>query len=71
MEWWSIAKYQIPSTKFQLNPKFQYPKTMVRLEFCILVIVICLEFVICYLEFLAFPILQENWTCLLAIPPPA
>jgi hypothetical protein len=24
MEWWSIGKYQIPSTKLQTNLKFQY-----------------------------------------------
>jgi hypothetical protein len=52
MEWWSIAKYQIPSTKLQTNLKFQYSMTKTGLEFGILVIVICLIFVICDLEFL-------------------
>ncbi len=27
MEWWSIVKYQIPSTKLQTNLKFQYSMT--------------------------------------------
>ena len=42
MEGWSVAKYQIPSTKLQTNHKFQYQMTKT-----------VLEFVICYLEFLA------------------
>ena len=45
-------KYQIPSTKLQTNLKFQYSMTKTGLEFGILVIVICLIFVICDLEFL-------------------
>ncbi|RLA88028.1 MAG: hypothetical protein DRG34_04895 [Deltaproteobacteria bacterium] len=47
-----ILKYQIPSTKLQTNLKFQYSMTKTGLEFGILVIVICLIFVICDLEFL-------------------
>src|SRR5210317_440808 len=42
MEGWSVAKYQIPSTKLQTNHKFKYQMTKT-----------VLEFVICYLEFLA------------------
>jgi len=45
-------KSQTPSTKSQTNLKFQYLMTKTDLEFGILVIVICLEFVICYLGFL-------------------
>jgi hypothetical protein len=52
MEWWSTAKYQIPSTKLQTNFKFQYSMTKTGLEFGILVIAICLIFGICDLEFL-------------------
>jgi hypothetical protein len=48
-----IEKYQIPSTKLQTNLKFQYSMTKTGLEFGILVIVICLIFVICDLEFLS------------------
>jgi hypothetical protein len=33
MEWWSIVKYQIPSTKLQTNLKFQYSMTKTGLEF--------------------------------------
>jgi hypothetical protein len=33
MEWWSIAKYQIPSTKLQTNLKFQYQMTKTGFEF--------------------------------------
>ena len=51
MEGWSVAKYQITSTKLQTNLKFQYQMTKTVLEFGILVIAICLIFVICYLEF--------------------
>jgi hypothetical protein len=46
-----MAKYQIPSTKLQTNLKFQYSMTKTGLEFEISVIVICLLFVICDLEF--------------------
>ena len=52
LEYWSIGKYQMPSTKLQTNLKFQYSMTKTGLEFGILVIVICLLFVICDLEFL-------------------
>jgi hypothetical protein len=51
-EGWSTAKYQIPSTKSQINYKFQYSMTKTGFEFRILVIVICLIFDICDLEFL-------------------
>ena len=44
-------KSQTPSTKLQTNLKFQYSMTKTGLEFRILVIVICLIFVICDLEF--------------------
>ena len=44
-------KFQIPSTKLQTNLKFQYSMTKTGLEFGTLVIVICLIFVICDLEF--------------------
>jgi len=37
LEYWSIAKYQIPSTKLQTNIKFQYLMTKTGLEFRILV----------------------------------
>ena len=47
-------KSQTPSTKLSTNPKFQYPMTETCLKFWISVIVICLEFVICYLEFFVF-----------------
>ena len=40
MEWWSVVKYQIPSTKLQTNLKSQYSMTKTGLEFGILVIVI-------------------------------
>jgi hypothetical protein len=36
MEWWSIAKYQISSTKLQINLKFQYSMTKTRNRFRIL-----------------------------------
>ena len=45
-------KSQTPSTKLQTNFKSQYSMTKTGLEFEISVIVICLLFVICYLEFL-------------------
>ena len=45
-------KSQTPSTKLQTNLKFQYQMTETGLEFGILVIVICLIFDICDLEFL-------------------
>jgi len=45
-------KSQTPSTKLQTNLKFQYQMTKTGLEFGILVIVICLIFDICDLEFL-------------------
>ena len=45
-------KSQTPSTKLQTNPKFQYPMTETGLEFGILIIVICLIFEICNLEFI-------------------
>jgi hypothetical protein len=48
-------KSQTPSTKLQTNLKFQYQMTKTDLEFRILVIVICLIFVICDLEFLVTP----------------
>jgi hypothetical protein len=48
-------KSQIPSTKLQTNLKFQYQMTKTGLEFVILVIVICLLFEICDLEFLMTP----------------
>ena len=50
-----LEKSQIPSTKLQTNLKFQYSMTKTGLEFVILVIVICLIFVICDLEFLVTP----------------
>jgi len=58
LENWNNEKYQIPSTKLQTNLKFQYSMTKTGLEFRILVIVICLIFVICDLEFLDTPALQ-------------
>jgi len=45
-------KSQTPSTKLQTNLKFQYPMTETGFEFGILVIVICLIFEVCDLEFL-------------------
>jgi len=55
-----IEKSQIPSTKFQGNPKYQYSITQTGLEFWSRAaqalaprVVICLLFVICDLEFLA------------------
>ncbi|MCK5658128.1 MAG: hypothetical protein KAI21_09810, partial [Deltaproteobacteria bacterium] len=45
-------KSQTPSTKLQTSLKFQYQMTKTGLEFGILVIVICLLFEICDLEFL-------------------
>jgi hypothetical protein len=48
-------KSQTPSTKLQTNLKFQYQMTKTGLEFGILVIVICLIFDICDLEFLVTP----------------
>jgi uncharacterized integral membrane protein len=45
-------KSQIPILNDQKNLKFQYSMTKTGLEFVILVIVICLIFVICDLEFL-------------------
>ena len=49
-----VLNFQISSTKFQINSKIQYPK-FANAEACssfkILGIVICLFFVICYLEF--------------------
>jgi hypothetical protein len=48
-------KSQTPSTKLQTNLKFQYQMTKTGLEFGILVIVICLIFDICDLEFLVIP----------------
>ncbi len=51
-------KSQAPSTKLQINLKFQYQMTKTSLEFGILVIVICLIFEICYLEFLVTPALH-------------
>ena|GEM_PF-970211 len=36
LEWWSIAKYQIPSTKLQTNLKLQYSMTKTRNRFRIL-----------------------------------
>ena len=50
-------KSQTPSTKLQTNLKFQYSmtKTQNKFEFQILVIVICLIFDICDLEFLVTP----------------
>ena len=50
-----FMKSQIPSTKLQTNLKFQYQMTKTGLEFVILVIVICLLFEICDLEFLMTP----------------
>jgi len=58
LENWNNEKYQIPSTKLQTNLKFQYSMTKTGLEFRILVIVICLIFDICDLEFLDTPALQ-------------
>jgi hypothetical protein len=52
---WGVQKSlksQIPSTKLQTNLKFQYSMTKTILGFRILVIVICLLFEICDLEFL-------------------
>ena len=47
-----MTKYQISSTKLQTNLKFQYSMTKTGLEFGNSVIVICLIFEICDLEFL-------------------
>jgi len=33
LEYWSIAKYQTPSTKLQTNLKFQYQMTKTGFEF--------------------------------------
>ena len=60
MNWWSIVKYQVPSTKSQTNLKFQSSMTKTGLEFRILVIVICLIFVIWNLEFLILQIAEDN-----------
>jgi hypothetical protein len=51
---WSngVIKSQTSSTKLQTNFKLQYLMTKTGLEFRILVIVICLIFEICDLEFL-------------------
>jgi hypothetical protein len=49
-------KSQTPSTKLQTNLKFQYQMTKTGLEFGILVIVICLIFAICDLEFSVAPV---------------
>jgi hypothetical protein len=49
------VKSQAPSTKLQTNLKFQYRMTKTGLEFGILVIVICLLFEICDLEFFVAP----------------
>ena len=51
-------KSQTPSTKLQTNLKFQYSMTKTGLEFEISVIVICLLFVICDLEFSVTLLLQ-------------
>jgi len=51
-------KFQIPSTKLQTNPKFQYSMTKTGLEFRILVIVICLIFDMCDGIFVP-PVLQK------------
>ena len=53
-------KSQTPSTKLQTNLKFQYSMTKTDLEFGISVIVICLIFVICDLEFLVTLVLQDS-----------
>jgi hypothetical protein len=56
-----LIKSQTPSTKSQTNFKFQYPMTKRErgLGFRILVIVICLIFVICDLEFLILQIQKQ------------
>ena len=61
LEWWSIEniKSQAPNYKQISNSNIQWPKQKTGLEFRILVIVICLIFVICNLEFL---ILQDSST---------
>jgi len=53
-------KSQAPSTKLQTNLKFQYSMTKTGLEFGILVIVICLMFDICDLEFLFLQYSKNN-----------
>lgn len=47
----NTEKYQIATTKFQGNLKYQYLDKKMFFEFWILVIAICLRFVICYLKF--------------------
>jgi hypothetical protein len=51
MEWWSIAKYQISSTKLQTNLKFQYSMTKTRNRFRISNFGHCDLFDICDLRF--------------------
>jgi len=52
LEQWSIAKYQIPSTKLQTNFKFQYSMTKTQNKFGISNFGHCDLFDICDLEFL-------------------
>jgi hypothetical protein len=51
LEWWSIAKYQIPSTKLQTNFKFQYSMTKTKNKFGISNFGHCDLFDICDLLF--------------------
>jgi hypothetical protein len=62
MEWWSIVKYQIPSTKLQTNLKFQYPMTKTQNRFGISNFGHCDLFDICDLLFgiSDTPILQNS-----------
>jgi hypothetical protein len=52
MEHWSTRVFEIPNPKHQITNKFQIPIFNDQNRFGILVIVICLLFDICDLEFL-------------------
>ena len=64
MEWWSIAKYQISSTKSQTNLKFQYSMTKTQNRFGISNFGHCDLFDICDLLFGISipPVLQYSTT---------
>jgi len=52
MVYWSGGVYEIPNSKHQITNKYQIPISNNQNRFGILVIVICLLFEICDLEFL-------------------
>ena len=65
MEYWSNGVNEIPNSKHQITSKSQIPipndqNKKTRWEFRILVIVICLIFVICDLEFSVTPLLEHE-----------